>query len=229
MIRRAINVVFGVAAMVFAVGFCAEAQSAAAAHVSVSAPPSPVMAALTASHPRMIVAVAAIAPAAHLVEEPSPASLARSFSVSGTAAATTPMFSASRASGGFYYPDTQVLYTNYADEARAEFEALSASANRAAFGDGAGLTYTLRNSHVLAAFSMGGGDVQMSQPSLYSLTRAAAVAEAGVDLSTPDHRFGLRVQGRAIVNQPLVVALPVVHVINVLTPEYPSLMAYIHF
>jgi hypothetical protein len=69
----------------------------------------------------------------------------------------------------------------------------------------------------------------MSQPSLYALTRASAIAEAGVDVSDPGHRFGVRIQGRAIVNQPIMMALPVVHQINVLTPEYPSIAAYWHF
>ena len=131
--------------------------------------------------------------------------------------------------GQLAFVDTQFLYVNYADAARAEFEAITASANRATFGKPDGMSYTKHLGAMQAQFSMGGGDVETSQSSLYNLTRAAAVAEAGVDVSTPDHRFGIRVQGRAMVTQQIMVSLPVPHQINVLVPEYPSMLAYVHF
>ena len=125
--------------------------------------------------------------------------------------------------------DTQVLFVNYADAARAEFQEITAPATDASGNENGLFGYTLKMPGIQAALTMGGGDVALSQPGMFALARAAAIAEAGVDISTHDHRFGVRVQGRALVNQQMTFSLPAIHEAALMLTEKPSLTAYFHF
>jgi hypothetical protein len=128
-------------------GFRADAQ---AALVRVSAPspaPTAVPPATAMSRPRPT--ISAPSPQPRLIEAPQPAmSFTRNYSVSGTsnvpaARRYTANTGGNAYTGGVSFLDTQFLYVNYADAARLEFESISESANRAAFGDD-GMSYTLR-------------------------------------------------------------------------------------
>jgi hypothetical protein len=76
--------------------------------------------------------------------------------------------------------------------------------------------------------TMGGGEVAMSG-GMMSMARSAAIAEAGVSLTTLDGRLGIRVQGRAITTRSQTFTTPLFSTANWVVTEKPAFSAFYHF
>ena len=81
---------------------------------------------------------------------------------------------------------------------------------------------------VKATLAMGGGEVALNG-GLMTLARSAGLAEAHLDIASPNSKFGIRVQGRAMYYRSPLMATPWISTANWVVTERPSFSAYYRF
>jgi len=81
---------------------------------------------------------------------------------------------------------------------------------------------------VKATLAMGGGEVALNG-GLMTLARSAGLAEAHLDIASPNSKFGVRVQGRAMYYRSPLMATPWISTANWVVTERPAISAYYRF
>ena len=212
--KRILIATFGLASVTMACGQTQSPQAHAAVMVSASAPAKPAVVSATPVQAAITANLRAISPSLRASIAPKLLISLRTAPVSG--------IDAVEEQHGYAHESQVTLYYNGGVPAEL-FETF-----RVLETTDSGFGLNLHIPGIRSMVSMGGGEVAMSG-GMMSMARSAAIAEAGLNLTTLDGRFGIRVQGRAITTRSQTFTTPLFSTANWVVTEKPAFSAFWHF